>query len=269
LWAVSDLHMAALGNRGVVHKFIRPTHPKDWLIVAGDIAENLGTIRRTLNDLCATFQQVIYTPGNHEIYARSTDRFTGKDKYEAVIRSARSAGASTPEDPYLSFAGHRIVPLFTLYDHSWRAPDTTRDQALSAAQERGIVLTDHHAIAPYVDIPLWCHERLHYSVDRLSEVTEPTVLVNHWPLAREMMAGVRHEEIALWSGTRHTQGWPKRYRASTVIHGHLHLPVRRNIDGVTHVEVSLGYPREWQYTLRPRLHRGLWPYPVLTEEVEQ
>lgn len=267
LWAVSDLHINSPGNREAVATHVQPTHPRDWLIVAGDVAEDPDTILGVLHGLTERFDTVIWVPGNHELYSRSDDELKAKQKYKYLVEACRKLGVMTPEDPYLTFAGHTIVPMFTLYDYSWRDPRSTPEQAIAKAEEKGVVLTDHYAIAPYVDVPLWCRDRLSYTVRRLSHVEGPTVLINHWPLVREAMEKVVHQEIGLWSGTRHTQQWPQRYKASHVIYGHLHIPIDISVGGVTHTEVSLGYQRERQRTLQPRIEAGRWPYPVLTEEV--
>ncbi|MCJ7859517.1 metallophosphoesterase family protein [Corynebacterium kalidii] len=265
LWAVSDLHVAARGNRDLVDRGVRPANPGDWLIVAGDVAERTSTILDTLRSLAERFAQVIWAPGNHELFSRAADDVHAEDKYDELVKGCQSMGVLTPEDPYPRFAGRTIVPMFTLYDHSWRDPLVTVERALSAAEGNGVVFTDQVAIAPYVDVPLWCQRRLGYTVRRLSKVSGPTVLVNHWPLVREVTARLRLPEVALWSGTRHTQDWPVRFGAETVIYGHLHIPVVTEVDGVRHVEVSLGYPRERERTLDQRRERNLWPYPVLTE----
>lgn len=265
LWAVSDLHVRAPGNKDLVRDLVRPTDPADWLIVAGDIAEDLPSIERTLGLLQSRFAQVIYTPGNHELFSRTSDREHGRAKYDAVIATAQRLGVLTPEDPFPTFAGRTVAPLFTLYDHSWRDSSKTPTAALAAARDKGIVLMDDFAIAPYEDIVLWCRERLRYSVRRLAAVEGPTILVNHWPLVRETMVNVKHKEIGLWSGTRHTQEWPQRYEADVVVYGHLHIPVEFSLGNVTHTEVSLGYPRERKITLPPRLEKKLWPYPVAVD----
>lgn len=265
LWAVSDLHVAAQGNRDLVSRLVTPQRPGDWLIVAGDVAERTSTILDTLRELSERFAQVIWVPGNHELFSRPSDEVHAEDKYRELVRGCQSMGVLTPEDPYPSFAGRTIVPMFTLYDHSWRDPLITVEKALRNAEGNGVVFTDQVAIAPYVDVPLWCQRRLGYTVRRLSKVSGPTVLINHWPLVREVTARIRLPEIALWSGSRHTQDWPVRFGAETVIYGHLHIPVATEVDGVRHVEVSLGYPRERERSLDQRRERNLWPYPVLTE----
>ncbi|MGO1950492.1 MAG: metallophosphoesterase family protein [Mycobacteriaceae bacterium] len=265
LWAVSDLHIAAPGNRELVERLVQPRNPGDWLIVAGDVAEKTPTILGMLRELSERFAQVIWVPGNHELFSRPKDQIHAEEKYGELVRGCRSMGVLTPEDPYATFAGRTVVPMFTLYDHSWRDPLVSVKHALNAAEGNGVMFTDQVAIAPYVDVPLWCQRRLGYTVRRLSQVSGPTVLVNHWPLVREVTGRQELPEVALRSGTRHTQDWPVRFRAETVIYGHLHIPVRTEVDGVPHVEVSLGYPREHTLSLGKRRERDLWPYPVLTE----
>ena len=84
-------------------------------------------------------------------------------------------------------------------------------------------------------------------------------MINHWPLVVEPTYQMRWQELALWCGTRHTRGWAERYNAEAVIYGHLHMPGITNVNGVKHIEVSLGYPREWEHWSG----QHVWPYPVM------
>lgn len=262
LWAVSDLHLAVKANRPWLDE-IQPADPSDWLIVAGDVAERTELVVRIMAELADRFDTVIWVPGNHELFCRGTDHFKGRDKYKDLVTKLRALGVITPEDPYPVFGGVTVVPLFTLYDYSFRVPTMTVEQALESAHQRQVVLTDEVAIAPFVDIRAWCWDRLAYSTRRLSRIEGETILINHWPLVQEPTDHMMFREIALWCGTRHTRGWAKRYNARAVIYGHLHMPGVQTIDGVDHIEVSLGYPEEWK---RQR-ERPAWPFPVM--EVEQ
>jgi hypothetical protein len=71
------------------------------------------------------------------------------------------------------------------------------------------------------------------------------MLVNHYPLRRDLAQLPAIPRFAIWCGTRRTHDWPQRFGASVVVSGHLHLRATRIIDGVRFEEVSLGYPREW------------------------
>ena len=247
LWAVSDLHAVVKRNRDRIDS-IHPLEPSDWLIVAGDVAERTEQVVRELATLKRRFERVLWVPGNHELFARSQDRNKGRGKYEELVAALRKKGIDTPEDPYPVFGKVTVCPLFTFYDYSFRAPGTTIEEALQDAKNKQLLLTDEFTIAPYVDIRAWCWQRLEYSVRRLSNVDGETILINHWPLIREPTRYLRFPEIAMWCGTRHTQSWPTRYRARHVIYGHLHMPTSFTFEGVEHHEVSLGYPREWEYS---------------------
>jgi hypothetical protein len=98
---------------------------------------------------------------------------------------------------------------------------------------------------------------------RLGEVDPllPAVLVNHFPLRVEPTRVLRHPEFAQWCGTVRTADWHRRFRATAVVYGHLHIPRTTWYDGVRFEEVSLGYPRE-----RGRLNgAGRAPRRILPE----
>lgn len=259
LWAVSDLHAAIPANREKING-LAARSPGDWLIVAGDVGERIDVVRETLARLREKFAEVIWVPGNHELFSTAHSRFAGREKYDELVRVLRGLGVRTPEDPFAVFHGVTVAALFTLYDYSHRDPSLSEREALRLARSQGVALLDDVALTPFVDVRAWCRERLRYSVARLAATNSPTVLVNHWPLARAPIERLAYPEIALWSGTRHTEEWPRRFRAAAVVYGHLHMPGTAYIEGIPHHEVSLGYPREWR---RPNHIAQAWPYPVL------
>ena len=257
LWSVSDLHVTWSANRERIER-LRPADPGDWLIVAGDVAERIDVIVDTLARLRRRFARVIWTPGNHELFARPTDRFTGRERYRLLVDLLREAGVDTPEDEYPVFGDITIVPLFTLYDYSFRPVGMSAEEALAQARDARATLDDVLFLAPYVDIPAWCAERVAYSRGRLAELSGPTLLVNHWPLVVEPTRRMAKQPMALWCGTHATRSFATDHRAIGVIHGHLHMPGEIRVDGVPHSDVSLGYPFEQEY-----MPRRVWPLPTL------
>lgn len=196
LWAVSDLH-AAVKRNGPKIDAIQPADPSDWLIVAGDVAERPELIIQVMEDLASRFDTVVWVPGNHELFCRSADRHRGREKYTMLVQAMRAIGVITPEDRYPVFGGVTICPLFTLYDYSFRARNLTVEEALAAAHENNVVMTDEVAIAPFVDIRAWCWDRLAYTTKRLSRINGPTILINHWPLVQEPVQRMQWSDIAL------------------------------------------------------------------------
>jgi 3',5'-cyclic AMP phosphodiesterase CpdA len=256
LLAVSDLHVRYPENRTIVDG-LRPGSDRDWLIVAGDVAEQVADVEWALRVLRERFARVIWVPGNHELWTRAKDPVSlrGEARYRHLVTLCRSIGVLTPEDEFPVWDGPggpaTVAPLFLLYDYTFLpAGAATSEQGLNIAIRAGVVCTDEHLLHPdpYPDRAGWCAARLRESTHRLAsrDPRLPTVLVNHWPLTRLPTRVLRHPEFALWCGTVATADWHRRYQAAAVVYGHLHIPRVTWEDGVPFVEASLGYPREWR-----------------------
>lgn len=265
LLAISDLHVSHRDNRPVVEA-LQPGSPDDWLIVVGDVAEQVEDVVSVLATLADRFATVIWAPGNHELWTTGRDpvQLRGVARYEHLVERCRRLGVITPEDDYPVWRGPggplRIAPLFLLYDYSFRlAGITGKHEALAAAHAAGVVCTDEFLLHPdpYPSRDAWCRVRVNLTERRLAACDPqiPLVLVNHWPLVREPTRVLRYPEFALWCGTELTADWHTRFHTAAMVYGHLHIPRTTVHDGVPFQEVSLGYPREWR-------RRGL-PEPLL------
>lgn len=254
---MSDLHVGHRGNPEIVDA-LHPGHAGDWLIVAGDVADKIDEVVRTLTLLKERFAEVIWVTGNHELWCRGKDveQLRGVQRYETLVSRCRSIGVHTPEDPWPVWSGHggpvRVAPLFLLYDYTFTSPGTTtKDESLAYAYKTGVVCTDEYLLHPdpFESREQWCRDRVASTERRLAAEADPEVpyvLVNHWPLVREPTRVLRYPEFAQWCGTELTADWHVRFPTAAMIYGHLHIPRSTVYDGVPFEEVSLGYPREWR-----------------------
>lgn len=242
--------------------------------MAGDVAEKVADIEWALRTLRARFATVVWVPGNHELWTLRTDpvQLRGEARYRHLVAMCRRLDVLTPEDPFPVWRGAGgpvvVVPLFVLYDYSFRpAGTTTKDEALALAYKTGIVCSDEAVLHPdpYSGLDEWCHARVESTQRRLTSLgrATPTVLVGHFPLTREPTQRLKHQEFAQWCGTERTADWHLRYNAQAVVYGHLHIPSTTWKDDVRFEEVSLGYPEELDLNpQRPRALRQILPSPV-------
>ncbi|WP_329570720.1 metallophosphoesterase family protein [Kitasatospora sp. NBC_01266] len=273
LFAISDLHVGYKENREFVER-LQPASPQDWLIVAGDVSERFSDIEWTLRTLRERYAEVIWAPGNHELWTPNDDpvQLRGEHRYQALVELCRGLDVRTPEDPHLVWRGAggpvTVVPLFVLYDYTFRPPGThTKEQGLAYARGTGIVCTDEMLLHPdpYASLDEWCEARIAATERRLADLdpTLPTVLINHFPLRREPTLVLRYPEFAQWCGTERTADWHLKYRAAVAVYGHLHIPRTMWIDDIRFEEVSVGYPREWRRTgSGPKGPRPVFPDAV-------
>lgn len=253
LWAISDLHVGHGDNLAALEA-IAP-RPDDWLIVAGDVGERIEQLHAALDVLDRRFARLVWVPGNHELYTVEDGpaALRGEARYLAFVKACRDRGVLTPEDPWVTWPGeggaHVLVPTFLLYDYSFRPPDVALEDAIAWAGEAGLRCADERFLhpAPYDGKPAWCASRVARTERRLAELPDlPTVLVNHFPLRRDLVFLPAIPRFEIWCGTTRTEDWHRRYRASVVVSGHLHVRTTRWRDGTRFEEVSLGYPRHWR-----------------------
>lgn len=254
LLAISDLHIGYADNRAAVARM--GPHPADWLVLAGDVGETVAHLQLTFDLVLPKFRQVVWVPGNHELWTRRDEPgLAGESKYAALVEVCRKRGVLTPEDPYPLYLGAngplRIAPLFTLYDYSFTPTPMSPADAVQWAIDQGVLCSDEAVLspAPFAGRAEWCAARCAMTERRLSEARaldeHPMVLINHYPLKREHVELTRFPSFSIWCGTERTRDWPARFGASAVIYGHLHMPGTRVEDGVHYHEVSLGYPGQW------------------------
>lgn len=285
LYALSDVHLDHRPNREAWSTL--PSQPDDALVLVGDVAESMETLRWGLELARTRFREVVWVPGNHELWTvkRHGESLRGVARYDALVAMCRAMGVTTPEDPYrvwpevrvATAEGERsvvVAPLFLHYDFSFGdvapagappppAPSIDADLAHAArvrawAVEGGIVASDDALLhtEPHLSSAAWCRDRIAQTIPRLEHAARDhaLVLLNHYPLREELLLLGPYARYAPWCGTRATVDWHRRFAATVVVSGHIHIRTTKIIDGVRFEQVPLGYPRDWDRT------RGLAAY---------
>src|SRR4051812_22121900 len=170
LFAISDLHVGFEANRRALDG-VR-ARPRDWLILAGDVGETEEHLAATLDSLGPRFAQLIWCPGNHELWAIGAGA-RGVAKYERLVAVCRSRGVLTPEDDFRVWHGeggaHLLAPMFLLYDYSFRPDTIAREDAVAWAAEAGLRCADEELLdpAPHASRAAWCAARCEWTEAKL------------------------------------------------------------------------------------------------------
>src|SRR5689334_9515140 len=130
LYAISDLHVGYKQNRQL--ETLRE-YPDDWLIIAGDVGETEEQLAWALSIAVTRFQKVFWVPGNHELWTVTPHGLRGEEKYRSMVDVCREFEVITPEDPYVVWPDPNmpcmLVPLFLLYDYSFRPDEISESEA--------------------------------------------------------------------------------------------------------------------------------------------
>jgi Calcineurin-like phosphoesterase len=121
------------------------------------------------------------------------------------------------------------------------------------AREHNIEATDEYLLHPdpHPSRQEWCKNLVEKFSSKL-EATKaqhpslPFIIVNHWPLRKDLVTLKFIPRFSLWCGTVLTHDWHQRFNAKVVISGHLHIRRTDWRNGCRFEEVSLGYPRQWK-----------------------
>ncbi len=114
--AASDLHAGRWESRRVVDA-PWPGSERDWLLIAGDVAERVDDLAwalRTLREL------LVWAPGDHELWTRRSDPLQLCDgaRYRYLVQMCRDLDVIAPEDPYPVWDGDggpvAVAPLFAV-----------------------------------------------------------------------------------------------------------------------------------------------------------
>ena len=271
LLAISDLHLKYEKNQ----EFLKgiTAHKDDWLILAGDLGEGVSELAFAFDNLKSKFKKLIWVPGNHELWTMPHDpgALRGEYKYQELVSFCKKHDVITPEDDYVKvrFADkdYYIVPTFVLYDYSFRPDEVQYEDVIQWASEGDIVSVDESLLHPdpYASRTEWCHLLFQKTLKRLKAIPRdvPIILVNHYPLRRDLVRLYRVPRYSPWCGTRLTEEWHKEFNIEVVVSGHLHMRATDFRDGVRFEEVSVGYPKQRNQDLIPDTFlREILPAPA-------
>ena len=109
LFAISDLHISWTANQRIVDE-LRPESRDDWLIVAGDVGETFADIEKVLQLLRRRYANVIWTPGNHELWTHDRDPVQLRATL-ATMPSYRCVEETTSSHPRTSSQSGPVRPV--------------------------------------------------------------------------------------------------------------------------------------------------------------
>jgi Icc-related predicted phosphoesterase len=238
VYAISDLHTDFRENWLVLEGLSDVDYRQDTLIVAGDIAAQLQVIKDTLALLKTKFQNVCYTPGNHELWVRN-ENINSLQKFHAVLALCDSLGVLTRP---AKLAGYWIVPLFSWYQASFAAADSDDDDTNELEG-----WADYHFCKWPAGLGALHDFFLGLNEAHIKDYDQPVISFSHFLPRRELLPAREHlkfKQLPQVAGSLALDEQIRHLKSSVHVFGHSHISYDRVIAGVRYVQNSLRYPRE-------------------------
>ncbi len=119
VFALSDIHVDYQENEQWLLELSFIDYQNDILILAGDLTDDIELLERCFSNLSKKFQNVLFVPGNHDLWVSRDTIATSVVKYQKVCELANIYDISmqTYQTDPLS-----IIPLLGWYDFSFGDP---------------------------------------------------------------------------------------------------------------------------------------------------
>ena len=101
--------------------------------MAGDVSDDLATLRHTFSLLLRAFAHVFFIPGNHDVWVRRHERGTWDSLGKLAALRADLEGLGVKMGP-ARVGGVWVVPLYRWYHASWdREPEVPEAMPIEKA----------------------------------------------------------------------------------------------------------------------------------------
>ena len=241
IFALSDIHVDYDANKKWVSALSAADYRNDVLILAGDVTDQLPLLDWTLGTLTKRFRNVLFVPGNHDLWViREDRRKNSMQKFDEVCQVVESSGASM--QPFRE-NGVSIHPLLTWYDYSFGQP----------TDELRAMWMDYRACRwpeGYTDPKITAH----FSALNENQTPAPgdkIITYSHFlPRIDLMPRFIPCSAQVLYPilGSTQLDRQLRSLRSTLHVYGHSHVNRQVTIDGVWYINNAFGYPHENRIT---------------------
>lgn len=246
IFALSDLHVDYEPNMAWVQELSRFDYSDDLLLLAGDISHERRLLDGCLSALTRRFRQVLFVPGNHDLWvAGEAPGMDSLGKFAVVKKIALDCGATM--EP-IRLDGLMVVPLFGWYDYSFGLPG----KALRGAW------TDYRACR-WPDG--WGAADVAAHFGKLN-ATPPAdgvgkrITVSHFLPRIDLIPSFvssRHRILDPVLGSTRLEVQLREIKPSIHVYGHSHINQSVWLEGIRYVNNAFGYPQEGRITAKQLL----------------
>ena len=246
VFALSDLHADYAENLAWILALSDVDYRDDVLVLAGDVTDNLDILAQVFEALRAKFRDVLFVPGNHELWVHNDVVNCSLEKFELIATLCESEGVRTG---VYECGDITFVPLYSWYDFSFGEPD--RHLRRAWRDFRACVWPSHLADSAAVN-----RHFLSLNEQVLSTRNGTVISFSHFlPRIDVMSPRIPQERRRVYPvlGSVGLGEQVKQLQPDIHIYGHSHVNQSIELDNIRYVNNAFAYPQE-ERIARKELH---------------
>jgi predicted phosphodiesterase len=246
IFAVSDIHIDYGENKKWLFNISKSDYTDDILILAGDITSRMPVIIKAFTFLKNSFKEVMYIPGNHDVWInKAASSRNSLDNFNLIRIIADNCGIQMRP---VSFEKLSIIPLFGWYDYSFGAPsENIYDIWLDFTACEWPEGFDEISITKYF---------ISLNEEFLNIKNEFIISFSHFlPRIDIMPSFVPQDKRIIYPvlGTNLIEDQIRKLSSDIHVYGHSHINNRIELDGTVYINNAFGYPSERMITSKKLL----------------
>jgi len=246
VFALSDMHVDYAENLQWVLQLSQQDYKGDILILAGDVSDDMNLLARVFESLSGKFKQILFVPGNHELWIQNEEYVCSLEKFDAVASLAKQHDVCTS---LYECQGVSFVPLLSWYDFSFGEPDRHLKRAWRDFRachwpeqlDSNISITEHF------------HQK---NLPLLDTKNDMVISYSHFlPRIDVMPARIPQERRRVYPvlGSENLGIQVATLNPDIHVYGHSHVNQNIELDDIHYVNNAFAYPSESRIS-RKQLH---------------
>lgn len=246
VFAVSDIHVDYPENLEWILQLHDSDYLDDILILAGDVSDSLPMLRQVFESLRSKFKEVLFVPGNHELWIQNDEIDCSLKKFDLVNDLCNEQGIRTG---FYRCGDISFVPLLGWYDFSFGKPDRQLRRAWRdfRACRWPAFLENDAAVLDYF---------LNKNISLLDTTNATVISYSHFlPRIDVMPSQIPKERRRVYPvlGSSGLGEQVKKLNPDIHVYGHSHVNQSIELDDIRYVNNAFAYPNEDRIS-RKQLH---------------
>jgi len=254
VYAISDVHIDYISNWDWCLALSNQEYQQDAILIAGDITHNLSKLEQFLTLLKSKFKEVLFVPGNHDLWIMKSDMYQDSiKKFHSILSMCDRIGVRTRPTKIGNTNPVWIVPMFSWYSEHLDTDLSTFGEPIEGWSDFYLCKWPDEVLNKEprsLSCPNGTPENYFLSLNEPSLIQQydaPVITFSHFLPRRDCLPSKERLNVKFLpkvAGTAKLDLQIRSIKSQLHVFGHTHINWDKSIAGVRYLQHSIKYPRE-------------------------